>query len=311
MQVKFNNDEKFYKLDEFNYISRTRAKLCGADVPKDNTSGFCVYDDEENLLYNYTECTVVYDAAEGYVEYTSDASIYNVYYVFDAATSYVSHQMISKSTKEELNMDNVVLVKSGQGKEFAEVKAVDFKDADGCYVYKVVDGDITDVTEEEKAVMRAEKAAMEKEVALKAKLEEISNACNAAIVTGVNYNNADFSYNIEDQGNISRAVEFSKTGLDVPYHANGESCRLFSPNEIITVYIANENNLTHHTTYHNQLKLYVNTLETKEEIEAVVYGQELTGEYLDTYNEMMAQARKIISAYLNIDEAAVVGLLSE
>lgn len=311
MQVKFNNDEKFYKLDEFNYISRTRAKLCGADVPKDNTSGFCVYDDEENLLYNYMACTVVYEATDNYVEYTADASIYNVYYVADPETSFITHQIITKSSKDELGMDNVLLIKSGQGKEFAEAKPVDFKDADDCYNYKLVDGNMIDVTEEEKVVLRAEKAAKEREYALKAKLEEISNACNVAIVTGVNFNNADFSYNIEDQGNISRAVEFSKTGLDVPYHANGESCRLFSPNEIITVYIANENNLTHHTTYHNQLKLYVNTLETKEEIEAVVYGQELTGEYLNTYNEMMEQARKIISAYLNIDESAVINLLSE
>ena len=46
----------------------------------------------------------------------------------------------------------------------------------------------------------------------------------------------------------------------------------------------------HHITYFNQLKLYVNTLETIEEVETVNYGDELTGEYLQTYNDAMAQA---------------------
>ena len=45
------------------------------------------------------------------------------------------------------------------------------------------------------------------------------------------------------------------------------------------------------TTYHNQLKRYTKALASQEEIEAVTYGQELTGEYLEAYNTLMAQAK--------------------
>ena len=53
----------------------------------------------------------------------------------------------------------------------------------------------------------------------------------------------------------------------------------------------------HHTTYHNQLKLYINSLQTKEEVNQVYYGMELSGEYLDTYNEIMQNANLIVSVF--------------
>ena len=46
----------------------------------------------------------------------------------------------------------------------------------------------------------------------------------------------------------------------------------------------------HHITYFNQLKLYVESLDDKEKVSAISYGDELTGIYLDTYNAAIAQA---------------------
>lgn len=84
-----------------------------------------------------------------------------------------------------------------------------------------------------------------------------------------------------------------------PYHADGESCRLYEPDEIASIYVLEETNLTHNTTYHNQLKLYIQTLTTKAEIEEVKYGEtELTGEYLETYNMIMAQAQEVIRHFI-------------
>ena len=132
------------------------------------------------------------------------------------------------------------------------------------------------------------------------KLEELSKQCQEAITNGIDYNGEHFSYTLTDQNNISNTFQLAmSTGLSVPYHADGQDCRLYSKEEIMSIYFAQETNVTHHTTYYNQLKQYVLTLTTEEEVNAVEYGQELTGTYLDTYNKIMAQASMIANTYVS------------
>lgn len=135
------------------------------------------------------------------------------------------------------------------------------------------------------------------------KIEEISKTCNQNIIHGVTMEidgeQKLFSYKTEDQSNLLNAVQLAiATQMSMPYHADGCTCRLFTPEEITTLYIKEMTNLTHHQTYTNQLKLYINTLEIKEEVNAVLYGDELTGEYLDTYNMIMAQSQLVVQKYL-------------
>lgn len=135
------------------------------------------------------------------------------------------------------------------------------------------------------------------------KINEILESCNFNITHGVymevNGEQKLFSYKTEDQSNLLNAVQLAiATQMSMPYHADGCTCRLFTPEEITTLYIKEMTNLTHHQTYTNQLKLYIKTLETKEEVNAVLYGNELTGEYLDTYNMIMAQSQLVVQKYL-------------
>lgn len=136
-----------------------------------------------------------------------------------------------------------------------------------------------------------------------AKIEEISEACNFNIVHGA-YMEVDgkmqlFSYKPEDQSNLISALQLAiATQMSMPYHADGENCRLFTPEEITALYINEMTNLTHHQTYTNQMKMYINSLENKEDIESIFYGVELTGEYLDTYNMIMAQSQLVVQKYL-------------
>ena len=74
------------------------------------------------------------------------------------------------------------------------------------------------------------------------------------------------------------------------YHADGESCKLYTVDQIVSIYTTNAVNKMHHITYFNQLKMYIDSLETIDEIEIINYGDELTGECLNTYNEAMLQA---------------------
>lgn len=131
------------------------------------------------------------------------------------------------------------------------------------------------------------------------KIDELNRICNASILSGVSVDidgTAErFSYTMEDQRNIDDLFHLAAaTKLAQPYHCDGGDCRLYSTEQILEIYRAEQINKIHHTTYFNQLKAMVSAMETKEEVEAAVYGMGLTGKYSDTYNEMMAQANLIL-----------------
>lgn len=142
------------------------------------------------------------------------------------------------------------------------------------------------------------------EQALSAKLAELSAACNTAINAGAKVTlSADtaehFSYTIDDQANISEMFLACMMGAQsYPYHANDESCKSYTAEEVMAIYSTLAMHKTGQLTYHNQLKQYVNTLETVEDILAVTYGQELTGTYLETYNSMMQEAQTQMAAVI-------------
>lgn len=145
--------------------------------------------------------------------------------------------------------------------------------------------------------IQAKYTALLCEQAKAVKIPQLSEACNAAINAGAEIQLAEdvvesFSYNLDDQANIGDMTNAITLGADAyPYHANGADCRMYQSPEIITMYSTLSALKTHHLTYYNQLRAYVNSLTTAEEVYAVEYGQELTGEYLAKYNELMTQAQ--------------------
>ena len=134
-------------------------------------------------------------------------------------------------------------------------------------------------------------------VVMSAKLSEISNACNAVIVNGVDIKfgeeNVHFNLSIEDQSNINnlfRVVELG--GTEFPYQADGGVCRIYTAAEIAAIYIAAQTLITTQTTYHNELKQYVQTLTSAEEVSAIQYGMTLPEPYLTEMNEKLAVAQQ-------------------
>ena len=138
-------------------------------------------------------------------------------------------------------------------------------------------------------------------VVMSAKLSEISNACNAVIVNGVDIKfgeeNVHFNLSIEDQSNINnlfRVVELG--GTEFPYQADGGVCRIYTAAEIAAIYIAAQMLITTQTTYHNELKKYVQTLTSAEEVSAIQYGMTLPEPYLTEMNEKLAVAQQQMQA---------------
>lgn len=137
------------------------------------------------------------------------------------------------------------------------------------------------------------------------KLDELSTICNEMIYAGTDVQMSDgstkhFTYTLADQANISEMFTAVMAGAtEYPYHADGESCMMYSAADIITIYSTLSSMKTGQITYQNQLKQYVKMLDTVEDIEAVTYGQELTGEYLEAYANLIAQAQEQLQAILS------------
>lgn len=138
-------------------------------------------------------------------------------------------------------------------------------------------------------------------VVMSAKLSEISNACNAVIVNGVDIKFGEetvhFNLSIEDQSNINnlfRVVELG--GTEYPYQADGGVCRIYTAVEIAAIYIAAQTLITTQTTYHNELKQYVQTLTSAEEVSAIQYGMTLPEPYLTEMNEKLTVAQQQMQA---------------
>lgn len=154
------------------------------------------------------------------------------------------------------------------------------------------------------------------ETVRKAKIEELSVACNTTINAGTQVQLSDgstesFTYGLVDQSNVSEMFNAVLLGAtEYPYHANDDDCRMYSAQDIVTIYATLSAFKTGQTTYHNQLKRYTKALTAQEEIQAVTYGQELTGEYLESYNTLMAQAKAQLDnvlAKVRSNEAEVIG----
>ena len=157
------------------------------------------------------------------------------------------------------------------------------------------DGTVTPNTDAWEAWKAAQPDPLE--AARAAKIEEMSTACNAAIFSGLDIQLGEavehFDYSERDQINIKEMFDAVQLGAtQFPYQSEDGSCRVYTAAEIRTIYATLAGHKTGQLTYYHQLKEYINTLETAGEIEAVTYGQPLTGAYLEHYTQMMAVAQE-------------------
>lgn len=168
------------------------------------------------------------------------------------------------------------------------------------FVTLTLDGNtVTDVQTNQEALDTYLKANPEPDALSQAKTEktaEMSAACNAAIVAGLDIQltgdkTEHFDYSERDQINIKEMFDAVLMGATMyPYQSEDGQCRTYTPTEIVTIYSSLAGNKTAQLTYYHQIKDYIGTLETSEEVKAVIYGQPLTGEYLEHYNAMISVA---------------------
>ena len=149
---------------------------------------------------------------------------------------------------------------------------------DGIPRYKLADGAPLERTQEEIDADRlpGTKAAKEK---------ELSNACNAAIVAGMDVETSQgmehFSLQETDQINLTTALSAVEAGAaGYPYHADGQLCRMFVGDEIRAIAQASIQHKLYHTTLCNHLLTWARRAETAAELEGITYSADALPEDL-------------------------------
>ena len=144
----------------------------------------------------------------------------------------------------------------------------------------------------------------DKQAARNDKLAELSAACEAAINAGTKVKFSDGSerlvtYDIKEQANIKELFDAARMGAPAYlYHTPSGDCMMYSAADIFAMYSTLARYKTQQLTYHNKLKKYVQSLDIVPAIQAVKYGDPLTGEYLEDYNTLIAEAEAVQQALL-------------
>ena len=117
------------------------------------------------------------------------------------------------------------------------------------------------------------------ETARASKEYELSAACNAAIVAGMDVETTQgtehFSLHETDQINLTTAYNAILSGATAyPYHADGRLCRMFTAAEITSISNASIAHKLYHTTLCNHLLTWVRRAETEEKVNGISYTAE-------------------------------------
>lgn len=136
---------------------------------------------------------------------------------------------------------------------------------------------------EEEPISEEEQQQIETEK--KKKLAELSNSCTKVIENGFDITLSDnkehhFSLTTNDQLNLITLSAILESGEQyIPYHADGELCIFYSPEDAGVIIESATQWKTYHVTYYNSLKSYVNSLNDVDEIKRINYGIAIPEEY--------------------------------
>lgn len=134
-------------------------------------------------------------------------------------------------------------------------------------------------------------------------LKKFSEVCTASIYNGQEVETSKgkylFSFDNNDQINLKEAFDLvCLTGFDMPYHANGVNCTMWSALDIVKIYNANVYAKTYHTTYCNLLNNICRSAKTKDEVLALYYGMILPEEQNDILYSIIVETQKVFDKVL-------------
>lgn len=125
------------------------------------------------------------------------------------------------------------------------------------------------------------------EEVIESKVQEMNNIQQAQIANGVDVTLSDGT---TERFTLTDADQRSLTGLQtkvaagderIPWHIDDESvhCKYYSNADMAKIVDAAFGWVTYHVTYFRDLRIYIRSLTTKEEVQAVTYGMDFPEQY--------------------------------
>lgn len=117
------------------------------------------------------------------------------------------------------------------------------------------------------------------------KKQEISQACEQAIYSGVSVTLADgstehFALTEHDQLNLfGKQVQLASGLAQLEYHSDGQPCRYYSAADMQTIITTAMWHVSYHTTYCNALNMWVAGVETADDLQQIFYGADVPEQY--------------------------------
>jgi len=120
--------------------------------------------------------------------------------------------------------------------------------------------------------------------------KEIGASCTAAIYAGITVGGSHYSLTEHDQTEIMAQYTIVKGGAEaVPYHADGELCRMYPAKEFAVLAQAATSHIFRHRTYCNHLNAWIARADL-EELGRITYGVELPEDLAAHMAEVIAAA---------------------
>ena len=190
---------------------------------------------------------------------------------------------------EELYRDEWLLPAT-QGISFtaATVRVITQEEYNQLY-QAIEDGGEVDVTDTEQETTPVAPDPVEEitlAYAKEKKIAEMSSTCNATIVRGVDVALSGnevkhFSLTVEDQLNLISLQSMASSGnFLIPYHADGEECMYYTLEDFTAIVNAATTWKMYHESYFNNLKSWINRLESVADVGAIYYGISIPDEFL-------------------------------
>ncbi len=142
-------------------------------------------------------------------------------------------------------------------------------------------------TAEELAVKLEEAKASKKAEMDEIATKTIYNGVDVETTTGVEH----FSLTEKDQINITNLGALIGSGKTLLYHSDGNLCRVFTDGEVTNLVSSAIEFTTYNTTLINHIHTWINSCDSIEEVNAVVYGTD----------GMPEETKKHFDEILNID----------
>ena len=135
-------------------------------------------------------------------------------------------------------------------------------------------------------------------------LKQIGQACRADIYDGTQVLLTDgtvekYTYNDDDQRNLTNAMAILIIAPElpsVPYHPSGGFCRMIPSLDLLTIYTTLQLRLTYLTTRCNFMRMWIKSINSKEELLTINWHTDLPEEYEAQVYEIYQSSLGIIQA---------------